>query len=82
MFLEVAFALGLVWIAPVEPRSRSPALVLAGAGVIATFTRSGLITMALSLLIYGGIAVPAATGNGARNTRDSRCLPRCSSASC
>jgi hypothetical protein len=29
------------------------ALVLTGAGVIATFTRSGLITMAISLLCYG-----------------------------
>jgi hypothetical protein len=44
MFLEVAFALGLAWIATAG--WRSPALVLTGAGVIATFTRSGLITIA------------------------------------
>jgi hypothetical protein len=31
------------------------ALALAGAGIIATFTRAGLITMAMSLLIYGGL---------------------------
>jgi hypothetical protein len=53
MFLEVAFALGLVWIA--SSRLAFVALVLTGAGVIATFTRSGLITMALSLAIYGGV---------------------------
>lgn len=53
MFLEVAFALGLVWIA--SSRLGFAALVLAGAGIIATFTRAGLITMALSLITYGGI---------------------------
>jgi hypothetical protein len=61
MFLEVAFALGLVWVA--TPRLGSgqasrlafAGLVLTGAGVIATFTRSGLITIALSLAVYGGI---------------------------
>lgn len=61
MFLEVAFALGLMWIA--TPRLRSgqaswlpfAALVVTGAGVIATFTRSGLITIALSLALYGVI---------------------------
>jgi hypothetical protein len=53
MFLEVAFALGLMWIA--SSRLAFAALVLAGAGVVATFTRSGLITMAISLALYGGI---------------------------
>ena len=53
MFLEVAFALGLVWIA--RSRIAFLALVLTGAGVIATFTRSGLITMTMSMLIYGGV---------------------------
>lgn len=51
MFLEVAFALGLVWIG--SSRLAFAALVLAGAGIIATFTRAGLITMAISLLVYG-----------------------------
>ena len=53
MFLEVAFALGLAWI--FTSRLAFAGLVLAGAGVIATFTRSGLITIALSLAVYGGI---------------------------
>lgn len=51
MFLEIAFALGLVWIA--SSRIAFVALVLTGAGVIATFTRAGLITMTISLLLYG-----------------------------
>ncbi len=53
MFLEVAFALGLVWLA--SSRLAFVALVFTGAGVVATFTRSGLITITLSLLIYGGV---------------------------
>ena len=53
MFLEVAFALGLLWIA--RSRLAFAGLVLTGAGVIATFTRSGLITIAMSLAIYGAI---------------------------
>ena len=53
MFLEVAFALGLVWIA--SSRLAFAALVLTGAGIIATFTRAGLITMTISLLFYGGV---------------------------
>ena len=53
MFLEVAFALGLVWIA--RSRLAFAALVLTGAGVIATFTRSGLITMAISLAFFGAV---------------------------
>jgi hypothetical protein len=52
MFLEVAFALGLVWIA--SSRLAFVALVATGAGIVATFTRAGLITMAISLLCYGG----------------------------
>jgi len=53
MFLEVAFALGLVWIA--SSRLAFAGLVLTGAGVIATFTRSGLITITLSLALYGAV---------------------------
>jgi hypothetical protein len=53
MFLEVAFALGLVWIA--SSRLAFAGLVLTGAGVIATFTRSGLITVTLSLALYGAV---------------------------
>ena len=61
MFLEVAFALGLMWLATPPLRSGQASrvafagLVLVGAGVIATFTRSGLITIALSLAIYGAV---------------------------
>ena len=55
MFLEVVFALGLLWL----PRSRIAwiALVLTGAGVIATFTRAGLITMTISMAVYGGVTL-------------------------
>ena len=53
MYLEVAFALGLVWIA--SSRLAFVALALTGAGIIATFTRAGLVTMTMSLLIYGGL---------------------------
>jgi hypothetical protein len=53
MFLEVAFALGLVWL--VRSRLAFGALALIAAGVIATFTRSGLITMTVSMAIYGGL---------------------------
>src|SRR6185436_15526870 len=60
MFLEVAFALGLMWIAPrlrsgQASRLAFAGLVLTGAGVVATFTRSGLITIAMSLAIYGAV---------------------------
>src|SRR5688500_9888462 len=63
MYLEVVFALGLLWI--VHPIAQSPrggpaasrlafgALVLVGAGIIATFTRAGLIAMAISLITFG-----------------------------
>jgi O-antigen ligase len=53
MYLEVVFALGLIWMA--SSRLAFAALVLTGAGIVATFTRAGLITMAISLLTYGGI---------------------------
>lgn len=53
MYLEVVFALGLVWIA--SSRLAFVALALTGAGIIATFTRAGLVTMSMSLLIYGGL---------------------------
>jgi hypothetical protein len=53
MFLEVAFALGLVWLA--SSWLAFAGLALAAAGIIATFTRAGLITMAVSLLVYGGL---------------------------
>jgi hypothetical protein len=50
MYLEVVFALGL---AMLTPRSLPAfiALTLIGAGVIATFTRAGLISLALSLAV-------------------------------
>jgi hypothetical protein len=53
MFLEVVFALGLLRLANSKPAFA--ALVLTGAGVIATFTRAGLITMTISLVAYGGL---------------------------
>ncbi len=53
MFLEVAFALGLVWLS--SSRLAFAGLVLTGAGVIATFTRSGLITITMSLALYGAV---------------------------
>src|SRR5688572_10734231 len=51
MYLEVVFALGLLWIT--SSRLAFAALILVGAGVIATFTRAGLIAMAISLLTFG-----------------------------
>lgn len=53
MYLEVVFALGLMFIA--SSRLAFAALLLAGAGIIATFTRAGLITIAISMLTYGGL---------------------------
>ena len=53
MFLEVVFALGLMWLA--SSRLAFVALALAGAGVIATFTRAGLITITISMAVYGGV---------------------------
>ena len=66
MYLEVVFALGLALLTSMESGGFSPrwrqlkpspsmlillALTLVGAGVIATFTRAGLISMALSLAV-------------------------------
>ena len=67
MFLEVAFALGLVWIG--RSRVAFVALALTGAGVIATFTRSGLITIAISMLIYGGVLFVRRGGFGIDHRR-------------
>ena len=66
MYLEVVFALGLMWIhhptaqsprggGPASSRLAFGALALTGAGIVATFTRAGLITMAISLVTYGGL---------------------------
>jgi hypothetical protein len=60
MYLEVVFALGLFWLlADVESKRVRPlawlALVLVAAGIVATFTRAGLITMTLSLLCVGAL---------------------------
>ena len=51
MYLEVIFALGLIWIG--SSRLAFAALALIAGGVIATFTRAGLITMATSMAIFG-----------------------------
>ena len=67
MFLEVAFALGLVWIA--TSRIAFAALVLIGAGIVATFTRAGLITMTVSLLFYGAMLFRRHGGWGREHTR-------------
>lgn len=60
MYLEVVFALGLYWLHAASGTRRIAlvfaALTLAGAGIIATFTRAGLITLALSLAIAGGLS--------------------------
>ena len=54
MYLEVAFALGLVFIA--SSRAAFVALVCCAAGVVATFTRAGLVTIAMSIAVFGAIA--------------------------
>lgn len=73
MYLEVVFALGLFLVAAADgPRQwRWPfaALTLVGAGIIATFTRAGLITMALSLLLVGGLAYVRGSGWGRVHAR-------------
>ena len=81
MYLEVGFALGLMWIAshptaqsrrggdPVSSRLAFGALVLTGAGIIATFTRAGLITMAISLMTYGGLVYFKRRSWGREHTR-------------
>jgi hypothetical protein len=53
MYLEVIFALGLIWVA--SSRVAFAALAVIGAGVIATFTRAGLITMAMSMIAFGAL---------------------------
>jgi hypothetical protein len=50
MYLEVVFALGLMCIA--SSRLAFAALIVVGAGIIATFTRAGLIAMSISLAWY------------------------------
>jgi hypothetical protein len=66
MYLEVAFALGLGLLALANGRSQvawsTVGLALAGAGVIATFTRAGLITMTVSLAMVGGMLFVSARG--------------------
>jgi hypothetical protein len=67
MYLEVAFALGL-WrlLAAVDRRVQAPllltfiALAIVGAGIVATFTRAGLASLALSLGVVGGLRALAA----------------------
>lgn len=62
MFLEVVFALGL-WFVVEPPAGRSlarrflpmVALVLVSAGVVASFTRAGLLAMFASLLVMAGL---------------------------
>jgi O-antigen ligase len=53
MYLEVIFALGLIWVA--TSRLAFVALVAIGAGAIATFTRAGLITLAISMATFGAL---------------------------
>jgi hypothetical protein len=65
MYFEVVFALGLFLLTRdadtlVSSSARRRqlaflALALVGAGIVATFTRAGLITMTLSLLFVGGL---------------------------
>lgn len=53
MFLEIAFALGLARVG--TSGWTLAGLIAVAAGIVATFTRAGLITMAMSLAIAGGI---------------------------
>lgn len=60
MYLEVVFALGLYWLLSDAASRRARqlafvALLLVAAGIVATFTRAGLLTMALSLLCVGAL---------------------------
>jgi O-antigen ligase/polysaccharide polymerase Wzy-like membrane protein len=62
MYLEVVFAFGLGLLLAELDRSRALrvaalwlALALIGEGIIVTFTRAGLITMAASVILVGGI---------------------------
>ncbi|MGE0811914.1 MAG: O-antigen ligase family protein [Vicinamibacterales bacterium] len=64
MYLEVVFALGLWWVVDPPDRSRpgivrlAPmvALGLVAAGIVATFTRAGLIAMTVSLALVAALA--------------------------
>lgn len=67
MYLEIVFALGLVWIA--SSRLAFAALVIVGAGIVATFTRAGLITMAISLIAYGALTYFKRGSWGREHTR-------------
>lgn len=60
MYLEVVFALGLFWLMTDAESKRARqlaflALALVAAGIVATFTRAGLITMSSSLLCVGAL---------------------------
>ncbi len=62
MYLEMGFALGLWLLADaVERRRVGPsavtfaALLVIGAGIVATFTRAGLMSLAVSVLLVGGL---------------------------
>src|SRR5262249_34561662 len=71
MYLEVVFALGLGLLAAEIDASRAGratlvflALVLIGEGIIVTFTRAGVITMAASLAFVGGIRAATRGADG------------------
>jgi len=69
MYLEVVFALGLARLLQSGAMRRAWAMTtmtLVGAGVIATFTRAGLASLALSL----GVAVAASLAVAPRRLRD------------
>jgi hypothetical protein len=67
MYLEIVFALGLMWLG--RSRLAFVALALTGAGVIATFTRAGLITMTVSMAVYGGLMLARQRRWGGEHTR-------------
>ncbi len=73
MYLEVVFALGLSLIVSAKGVKQllwpMAGLILVGAGVIATFTRAGLITMALSMVLVGGLAYLRRGGLGRVHAR-------------
>jgi len=73
MYLEVVFALGLSLIVSARDVKQllwpMAGLILVGAGVIATFTRAGLITMALSMVLVGGLAYLRRGGLGRVHAR-------------
>jgi hypothetical protein len=59
MYLEIVFALGLwLLVEPTSSRQRGvvfAALVIVGAGIIATFTRAGLLGMAAALMLVAAL---------------------------